>query len=364
MSILTEAGAARRARQRFGDITESKVEQWLGIDVADGMRYASSGLMIPVPIMGMPVLAYRGEFVPDYEPLHLLGDKVTGMTGFASLSDLISEATSGGKRQMRIFAKNAQASAAPAVGHSASLWLAAGIPAAGAAPAAPAGGTVPTKTTTGAINIEDAGGSDSNHLVSACAVSDRGCALLLYDYLFGTTTAANPGTSLINVTGTQTRYTGAAGTSEYAAGNFISNLVTVTLAATAHNITYQYFDQDNNAEEAASAITGRSGALVNTSDFTAPQWCMPLNANDTGVRDMGAITFSASPATGQVMHFVGHPLALIPCPNSNQMGYFDGVNSAFNLCKIQNGACLSLLEFFKNATNAAHYSGQLIFVGG
>jgi hypothetical protein len=223
---------------------------------------------------------------------------------------------------------------------------------------------VPTSASTGALDYENPTGGDTLHLVTAVVVGQIAGALMIYDYLFGTTTAANPGTSLIDVTGTQNRYTGAAGTPEYAAGNFISNLVTVVLAATAHNITYQYIDQDNGTEEAAAAITGRSGAAVGTADFTAPQWCMPLNAGDTGVRQMGAITFSASPATGQVMHYIGHPLAIVPCPGANLGGVLDGINSSFNLVKIMDNACIAFMEFFKNATTAAAYSGQLILVSG
>ena len=245
-----------------------------------------------------------------------------------------------------------------------SLWGVGAHPPAGAAGAAPPGGTVPTRATTGALGQQNPAGSDTLHLTTWTGAMTAAGATLLHDLLFQTQTAANPGTSAIAVTGVQNRYTGAAGTPEYAAGNIIVPRVSVTLAATAHNLTYTYTDQDNNASASSGANVGRSGALVNTIDLTQPEWFSRMAAGDTGVRQITAITFSASPATGQVDHQLIRPIAILPQVAANVAMVLDGINSAFNLVKVMTDACLALLGFSKSATAVASHSGHVQLVSG
>lgn len=343
----------RTRAPRFGSPRklEAFLERELGRDVLGTLMLASHGVPIPVPIIGVAAAAIDGCIVP----------RVAG-GGFTSLSDLIAEATAG-KKQILPFNKT-EVSAAPTVSSSVSLWGVGQLPAAGAAGAAPPGGTSPTRASTGALGQANPAGGDTLHITTATGICSAVGTLQFHDLLFQVQTAANPGVGSITVSGTQSRYTGSSGTPEYPAGSVIVPRVSVTLAATGHNITYTYTDQDNNLSASSGAMTGRSGALINTIDLVGPQWCASLAAGDTGVRQITAIQFSASPATGQVDHQLLRPLALLPMPALGVGFVLDGINSAFNLVKVMSDACIGMLGFFKTATAVATYSGQLELVSG
>lgn len=358
---------SRSRDKRFGRITEAKVERWYGHEVMDSLKFAASGCYVPTPVMGAPVALMQGEFVqreraPWQEvarrQLHRLRTNERG--GFASLSDLIAEATAG-KSQTLPFN---QAGTTAVVGVSNDTWGVGPIPTAGAAGAAPPGGTVPTRATTGALGQQNPSGGDTLHLARMDGVMTVAGSIMLFDKLFATTTAANPGTGSISVTGVQNRYTGAAGTDTHPGGVVISNRVTVALAATAHNLTYGYTDQDNNAGASSGATAGRASAAVNQVDFAAGVWAAPLAGGDSGVRQLTSITFSASPATGQVEHKLMKPLGILPTPVANVGFVLDGINSAFNLIRIMDDAALTFRQFFATATTATTMAGMIHLVAG
>lgn len=335
-------------REKFGRLTEAKLARWYGEECWETIGLCAAGLTIPVPILGAPASVWRGGIIP----------RVAG-GGFTSLSDLISEATTGGKAQQLYYNKTGVAAAA--VANSQSMWGVGSIPVAGANAAAAPGGTVPTNATAGGLGQSNPGGADTLHLTTWTSVGSQAGSLMLYDYLFGVN--INHATTANAVTGLQTRYTGAAGTPEYAAGNFLTGRVTTVLNATAHNITATYADQDNNAGASSGAIAVRVSSAVNTMPLTAPRWNLGLASGDTGYRQLTNVALSAA-ATGNVDWFVGHPLAILPEPVVNVGYLLDGINSAFNLVKVQSGACLALMEFFKSATAARTSSGMIQLVSG
>jgi hypothetical protein len=343
-----DEGPVSRTLERFGKISEGKLARWYGEECWETIGLCAAGLDIPVPIFGAPASVWRGGVIP----------RMAG-GGFASLSDLISEATVGGKTQTRHYNKTGVAAAA--VGNSQSMWAVGTLPAAGANAAAAPGGTVPTNASTGALGQSDAAGAETLHLTTWTGAPSQVGSLMLYDYLFGVN--INHATTANTVTGTQTRYTGAAGTPEYAAGNFLTGRVTTVLAATAHNITATYADQDNNAGASSGAIAVRVSSAVNTMPLTQPRWNLDLAAGDTGYRQVTSLALSAA-STGNVDWFIGHPIAILPEPVVNVGYLLDGINSAFNLVKVQNGACLALMEFFKSATAARTSSGLIQLVSG
>jgi hypothetical protein len=326
------------------------MEHWFGADCVDSMLRCSSGIMVPVPIVGVGVSAYRDTFIP----------RVAGGAGFLSLSDLIAEATVSGKLQNLMYAKTATV-AASAAGATQGLWEVGTIPAAGANAAAVPGGTIPTRATTGALGQQDPGGSDQLYMTTWTGASTVTGSLLLYDrlasFLTSEATASNA------VTGAQTRYTGAAGASTYPAGNFCAARVTTVRAATTPTVTITYTDQDNNPSASTGAVTLRSAAAVGQTCFTPPAWAMPLAAGDQGMRQITNITYSAT-STGVSEFFLGAPIGILPQLSANIAFVLDGINSAFNLIQIQTGACLAFLEFFKTATAVQTYSGQIILVAG
>lgn len=351
----------------------------VGDDAVQAVRDATGGFYFPVPVAGgLPVLAHRGELfwrgmgtsrAMDGAPVlpsprgmreRLRAQRAPMMGGgFSSLSDLISEATAG-KQQTIPVAKVGSISVAGGVEVG---WVQSGIPSAGATPTAiSSGGSVPTNATAGALGQANAGGSDTLHLISAF-LTPQGNAMtwVLFDRIWhGATNTNSSGTQAI--TGVPpTRYTSATA----AKGNFAFPYSRTTVAATAHNHTVcQYKDQDNNTAESFASQGGNSGNVAGRVDFsTAGQWFMPLNAGDLGVKELTQWQFNAAMASGQVDLAIGHPLAIIPAPGSGVGAALDGINSAFNLVEILDGACLDLLGI-RPATTATSTTGMIVLVSG
>ena len=197
------------------------------------------------------------------------------------------------------------------------------------------------------------------HLTSAVAIgAGSGGLLILYDRLWDGAVTMNSSAAQ-TVTGTPTRYTGAA-----SKGNVMWPEVRSALAATAHNHTWTYVDDQGNAAEAAAVVAGVSGAVAHRLDFsTGGQWFVPLNSGDIGVRNITQWQASAAVATGNIDIVLAHPLVFIPLPASYGPGVLDGVNSAFGLTQILTDACLNFASVQGSATST-HYSGMLTLVSG
>lgn len=288
-----------------------------------------------------------------------------GMAGFTSLSDLIAEA-SGGK--LREFHFN-KVGPTGVVNVSSSLWGIGNTPAAGANASNAPGGNALTEATTGAFPNLDAVSTDTRHFVwggVSAMVSLN--TLLLYDRIFHVNkTMAS--TSTESVTGVPTRYQSSTPTAaDYAGGNFIFVEVGGTvLASTAHNWTVcRYRNQAGTDAQTMPSLTGRSAAAVRTFDHAVAnqQWFAPLAAGDTGAMDLDQMQCSASVATGVINFVIGHPIAFMACPFSNMVCEVDGINTAFNLVRIFDGAALALIEVTRNATTATTYTGSFRAVHG
>ncbi len=344
-------GENLRAFRRFGRVTESKLERWYGSDVMESLRFMATGLTVPTPIMGVPAGLYQGGIVP----------RIAGGAGFASLSDLISEATANGKSQTLCYQKVGVTG--PAVAASQPLWNVGNLPQAGGVGGTSGTGSVPTNSTTGSFKQTDPAGGDTLHLTTWTGVSTVAGSVLLWDRFWHMTyNHASATTTAVDASNRPTRHQ----TSALAPGNFISLEVTTVLSATAHTLTPTYVDQDGNTAEAAStALTVRVSSAVQTIGMTAPQWTFTLNAGDTGVRYLTSIGQSTITSVTGVSSFVlGSPIAILPQPAANTAFVLDGINSAFNLAKIEDGSCLCLNEFFKTATTSATVAGCIQLVSG
>lgn len=361
-----ELGAGDGAlSRRLGDV--------LGDDVVALAQKASASDYWPRPFTfkppGMPhVLLHRGEFVEHthrrQDRLRVPGGfplpKLAGGTGFASLSDLISEATSGGKAQSLLFAGKTGSSQATA-GIAETLWNSAGTPGAGANPSALAGGSEPDNTTVGGLLQSDPGGADTLHFVTGIGWSSVAPSILiLYDRIWHGAVAMNSSSAqTVTISGGPNRY------ASTGLGNVIVPEIRTVLPATAHNNTIEYTDQDGNTAQSTGAVAGISSGAASRLDFnTAGTWCFPLASGDTGVKDVTKYTCSAAVATGQIDLVLGHPLAIIPCPLAGLPGYVDGINSALNLVQVLTDACLALWNIKGAATASAIYSGQITLVSG
>ena len=346
---------------------EAFCEREYGRDVLENMHVCSNGLAVPVPIMGVAAAAYRGTIVPRTAPnLSALWRRnfrhaIAGERGgFASLADLISEATSGGKAQDITFYKTGAAPGATA--GTSPLWNVGNVPGAGGVGGTSGTGAVPARNATGALAQTNAAGGDTLHLTTAKVLSTVAGCLMLYDRLWHMTyNHASSTSTSVDSANRPSRYQG----SSTAPGNFLTHEVTTVMSATAHTLTVTYVDDQGNTAEAGSAKAIRVSSAVQTILWTAPEWTYTLNSGDRGLRYITVQAQSTTASvTGVSSAVIGHPLALIPIPVANIGCVLDGVNSAFNLVQIQDDACLSMMDFQKSANTAATLQGIIKLVSG
>jgi hypothetical protein len=357
--------------------TNQLVERWLGQQAVDQVREAvRSWYGPPIAIAGVPgvVRAARGgdlhgrirtgrfSTFADYayeEAKRRLkrfsrNQRRVANAGFSSLSDLISEATSGAKKRVYPFIKNGPTGV---VSVTSTLWRLGASPPAGAAPGAAPGGTATDDATTGTWPMVNPTGGDTQHFTTGYPASSvGGNTLLLYDRLFHVLKTMNSSATEA-VTGVPTRYQSTtAANADYVGGNFLFIEVGGTaLPATAHNWTVCTYKDQADAASTLPSIAGVASAIVDRLDHAS--WFCPLETGDVGVKALTQMQCSALVATGVINFVIGHPIAFMPCPIANLICVLDGINSAFNLTRIFDDACLAMLEIQKGATTATTYAG-------
>lgn len=364
----------------------SHLERWLGREQVESISYNMRDWYgPPIPLANVPGRIYAmkgGDFcgkirggrfanMLDYTMTRInravrrfgLSQRSTLNTGFASLSDLISEATAGGKMQNLPFYK---VGTTGVVAFSNSLWRVGSMPVSAGAATALAGGDVLDNTSTGGLNQVNPSGSDTLHLTTITAAPSTGTNfLLLYDRLWqGLIALSSSATQTCTFAG-YPNSTGRYSSATASPGNFvyIGNEAGATLSAVAHNWTLVYTDNAGNTGQTATALAGISGAITNRVDHAG--WNIPLLAGDTGMQDVESIACSvATLAAGAPTIAFCHPLAFIPQAITNFPVVLDGINSAFNLVEIKTNACLAFMELVKGATTATTYSGNVTCVSG
>ena len=363
-----------------------RLERWIGAAAAERVSLAARDWYgPPIAVAGVPGNVWAmpggdirgriraGEFASGLEwALGRAGRIAEAMArrqraqcnaGFASLSDLISEASAGKRREITM--QKAGPTGVAAV--TSSLWRLGNKPAAGGAGSAAPGGRALDESTTGAQYGLDNVSTDTRHLVSAWAIASvAGQTLLLYDRLFDVAKTMNS-TTAESVTGVPTRYQSSTpSAADYAGGNFCFVEVGGTaLAATAHNWTVcQYRNQAGTDAQSFPSMTGNSGAIVDRLDHPVSSWFMPLASGDTGVMDRAQMQCSAAVATGAINFVIGHPLAFVPIPLANCACLWDGINTAFSLVRVFDGAALAWLELSKPSTTATTYNAGVTMVHG
>jgi len=357
----------------------SRLERWLGKEGVENLSNSMRGYYgPPIPVANVPGRVFacgdgdfcgpiQGGYVSSlYEyachkiqnawKRHVKRQQSTLHAGFASLSDLISEATSGGKRQDFVVAK---------AGGTGVATLANNLMMEGVLPPTMTtltanNGESPTNTTQGAIKYTNPTGGDTLHFVSATFMSSVGNnCLMMYDlyYRFLHNIAATQAVSDV-----PSRYQ-----STEAAGTFMTTFVAGVLSAgtLTHQITYM--DQDGNTAEAATANAFRASAIARSFPHAVTVgngWFIPLNTGDVGVRKITNLTMSNTTMTGTVHVCLCKPYVWIPQPIASQALVIDGINAAFNLVKITDSSCIQFFELCKGATTATNYNGIVTFVAG
>lgn len=370
-----------------GSTHSGKLERWLGKDACENLSTAMKDWYgPPIAVSGVPgkVYAhkggdfrgsiYNGAFASTRDRLDELLVSARNRwrratrsqqlnAGFASLSDLIAEA-SGAKRTHFIWNKTG---ATGVVAATSSLLRVGPQPVAISAPANAPGGTVPVDSDASYPRFTNPTGGDTLHFVRAEAVGTvAGNTLLLFDHIFGVNKTMNS-TATEAVTGVPTRYQNTtSGTADSAEGNFLFIQVGGTaLAATAHNWTVcQYTNQGGTTGVSLPSLTGNSGTIVDRLDHPTGQWFAPLASGDTGIKALTQMQCSAAVATGVIWFMMGHPIAFCPCPVANLVCVVDGINTAFNLERIFDDAALGLLEITKPSTTATTYNLHVFAAAG
>jgi hypothetical protein len=364
----------------------ARLERWLGTEQVEGLsRAMQKWYGPPIPVGNTPGAVYAHAGGDFSGPIR--GGGVVGFTdfvltrvrqavkrmsrrqgtflaaGFSSLSDLISEATAGGKRRDYTFQKVGPTGVANV---TSTLWRLGNQPAAGTTPSAAPGGNAPDDATTGAFPFTNPTSGDTQHIVSANVLGTvAGNSLLLYDRIFHVAKTMNSSATEA-VSGVPTRYQNTTLTAaDSIAGNFLFVEVGGTaLAATAHNWTTCTYKDQADAASTLPSLTGNSGAIVDRLDHPTNQWFAPLETGDSGIKALTQMQCSALVATGAVNFVIGHPIAWMPCPIANIIIPNDYINTAFNLARIFDDACLAFLEVIKPATTATTYTGSFTTVAG
>jgi hypothetical protein len=370
-------------------IHSARLERWLGTEkieyLANCMRNGGGPgnrwYWKPINLRDVPGSVWitaDGDFVGDFErgyfasAIDRLADhfrdlwKAAGKpiylqepafgVGFTSISDALSR-NSGGYGQINTFNK---AGATGVVSVASTLWRLGNQPVAGSVGAAAPGGTVHTRTDTGAIACNNPA-SGTLHLIGADILANvQNNSLMLYDRLFSVNkTMASTATEA--VTGVPTRYQSTTATDpDYIGGNFLFVDVGGTaLAATAHNwTTCTYLDQSNAASTFPS-FAGRSGAAADQFDMPNNVWFAPLASGDSGVKALTQMQCSASVATGVAEFVIGHPIGIFTLIQNNIVMPFDFLTNRNQAPRIFDNACLALLELPKNLTTATSYTGNI-----
>jgi len=281
--------------------------------------------------------------------------------GFASLSDLIAEATAG-KRREWTWAKSGTVGV---LGSTNTLWRVGTFPAAGGSAAAAPGGEAPTDATTGAMPFDNVS-TDTRHIVSAWTqASANPRNLLLYDRIFAVDKTMNS-TATEAVTGVPTRYQSITqGAADSAEGNFLFMECHTALPATAHNWTVcLYEDQGGTTGAILPSVTGNASNIINRNDMPAFTWFAPLASGDTGISDLEQMQCSALVATGVINFVIGHPLAWMANPLANALCVYDYIGTAFNLARIFDDAALAWLDVMAPGTTATTFSMGITAVHG
>lgn len=253
--------------------------------------------------------------------------------GFASLSDLIMEATLGGKKQQIPVFRSATTTANTPHTYAVN----------GAAPAAP-GGRACDRTTSGRIPHADAISGDNLYFVGADTLCSQIGTLLLYDKLFDVAKNMNS-TAAEAVTGVPTRYQNTTkGAPDWAGGNFISFEVGTALAATAHAWTVCSYTDDSGAAANLPVVTGLAGAAVGTMGVSGTAaWYARLEIPHAGLLNITQLQLSTAVATGAVNVFMGHPIAFMPHKAANMVMRHNALTTGFNMTRIFDGACLNFI---------------------
>jgi hypothetical protein len=223
-----------------------------------------------------------------------------------------------------------------AAGYFQSLWTAAGLPTAGAA-AGSVAGNAPSSSTIGALGFVNPTGGALTYLTKVSNAMQTAGTLILYDRLVHTS-------ALSGILATAQTVNSAALTRSTSGEDVQLFLEWYTATgATAVTVTCSYTNSDGVAGRTSIATT------VAASPVAGMMLPLPLQAGDKGVRSVQTVTLSAT--TGGAGNFgitLAKRIAEMPILIASGGLVLDPF--ALGMPKIENGACLALMELVSTAT--------------
>jgi hypothetical protein len=280
------------------------------------------------------------------------------MAAIADLSELINLQTGGnnGNPENIFYHKVPRvagvAATNPFAGRGCSFWTYDGMPAGGAVPTT---GSIPVRTTQGAIPFTPATGGRDKHLINTSITPFISGVYLLYDRLFhigglsGTSTAAqtiqgSPASPAL------TRNTGGA-------GNIAFYEIYTIIGTTTTTLTMTYTNQAGTGSRTSTINIGATSFR----EVTRMQR-IPLAAGDSGIQSIQQIQLSASTLTaGNFGITIAQPLAWIPINSTGTMGWRDYTTGLPGIPVINPDACLALM-FVAGTTTPPEIYGTLATV--
>ncbi len=235
-------------------------------------------------------------------------------------------------------------------GQSQCMWYGPGttnIPPAGSAASAAPGGRVPVGGTNGGWALGAAPTGMNWYFGGGAAQAGNqgaGNSMMVYDRLFDVAKTMSS-TTTENVTGVPTRYQSTtASDPDYIGGNFLFLSNSATMGSTARTWSYNYTNHANAAQSSSASASATAFATCNMEPLTTDgRWFYPLAAGDVGIKNLTQMTCSAS-VTGTLDFAIGHPIAWMPNLTMGTLQDVGGITSAFNMVRIFDNACLSLID--------------------
>jgi hypothetical protein len=280
------------------------------------------------------------------------------MAAIVDLSELINLQTGGnnGNPENIFYHKvprvSGVAATNPIGGRGCSFWTYDGMPTGGAVPTT---GSIPDRTTQGAIPFTPATGGRDKHLINTSITPLISGVYLLYDRLFhkGGFSATSTAEQVVQgspASPALTRYTG--GT-----GNIAFYEIYTIIGTTTTTLTMTYTNQAGTGSRTSTISIGGT----NFREVTRMQ-IIPLAAGDSGIQAIDYIQLDGS--TGTLGNFgitIAQPLAWIPVNTAGTMGWRDYTTGLPGIPVINPDACLSLM-FIPFAATAPELTGLLATV--
>jgi hypothetical protein len=201
----------------------------------------------------------------------------------------------GTKTAAMIFKSASQPTTVANMWHS--YWAATSIPGAGTFSAGnTSAGTIFNEATTGAMAFTDPAGGANSYIMGGSVTSTISGVVMLYDRCFGVG-ALTPASGAYSpaVTGT------ALDRPSSGAGCMIAAEIVTALSAAAHTVTITYTNSNGDTGRTASVVLPASAGIGRVFFAT-------LQTGDSGVRQITAVSGSATPPTGTFNLLIIRPL--------------------------------------------------------